>query len=101
VLVNPEECATAAKTFRPRGEGVHFPDLVPGLGRSRWRRLASITWCAQGLCEVLAGLGMYDLDVLFPDIIVIGHRCGVSSEKVSNLEGVLRVGRYEEASASP
>ncbi|EPQ55338.1 ARM repeat-containing protein [Gloeophyllum trabeum ATCC 11539] len=76
VLVDPvpEARATAAKALgtlvERLGEG-HFPDLVPGLMRTLKTDTSGVDrqGAAQGLSEVLAGLGMERLEGLLPDII--------------------------------
>ncbi|KAI5983714.1 armadillo-type protein [Pisolithus albus] len=76
VLVDPvpEARATAAKTLgvlvERLGE-VHFPDLVPGLLRTLKAETSGVDrqGAAQGLSEVLSGLGMERLEGLLPDII--------------------------------
>ncbi|KZT22524.1 ARM repeat-containing protein [Neolentinus lepideus HHB14362 ss-1] len=76
VLVDPvpEARATAAKALgtlvERLGEG-HFPDLVPGLLRTLKTDTSGVDrqGAAQGLSEVLAGLGMERLEGLLPDII--------------------------------
>ena len=77
VLVDPvpEARATAAKamgTLVERLGEVHFPDLVPGLLRTLKTDTSGVDrqGAAQGLSEVLAGLGMERLEGLLPDIIV-------------------------------
>lgn len=77
VLVDPvpEARATAAKALgtlvERLGEG-HFPDLVPGLLRTLKADTSGVDrqGAAQGLSEVLAGLGMERMEGLLPDIIV-------------------------------
>jgi len=71
----PEARATAAKalgTLVERLGEVHFPDLVPGLLRTLKADTSGVDrqGAAQGLSEVLAGLGMERLEGLLPDIIV-------------------------------
>ncbi|KAL4249154.1 TOG domain-containing protein [Abortiporus biennis] len=76
VLVDPvpEARATAAKALgtlvERLGEG-HFPDLVPGLLRTLKTDTSGVDrqGAAQGLSEVLAGLGMERMEGLLPDII--------------------------------
>ena len=76
VLVDPvpEARATAAKSLgtlvERLGEG-HFPDLVPGLLRTLKADVSGVDrqGAAQGLSEVLAGLGMERMEGLLPDII--------------------------------
>ncbi|TFK50812.1 ARM repeat-containing protein [Heliocybe sulcata] len=76
VLVDPvpEARATAAKALgtlvERLGEG-HFPDLIPGLLRTLKTDTSGVDrqGAAQGLSEVLAGLGMERLEGLLPDII--------------------------------
>ncbi|PBK90411.1 ARM repeat-containing protein [Armillaria gallica] len=76
VLVDPvpEARATAAKALgtlvERLGEG-HFPDLVPGLLRTLKTDTSGVDrqGAAQGLSEVLSGLGMERLEGLLPDII--------------------------------
>ncbi len=76
VLVDPvpEARATAAKSLgtlvERLGEG-HFPDLVPGLLRTLKTDTSGVDrqGAAQGLSEVLAGLGMERMEGLLPDII--------------------------------
>jgi hypothetical protein len=77
VLVDPvpEARATAAKalgTLVERMGEVHFPDLVPGLLRTLKTDASGVDrqGAAQGLSEVLAGLGMERLEGLLPDILV-------------------------------
>lgn len=77
VLVDPvpEARATAAKslgTLVERLGEVHFPDLVPGLLRTLKTDSSGVDrqGAAQGLSEVLAGLGMERMEGLLPDIIV-------------------------------
>ncbi|TFY63660.1 hypothetical protein EVJ58_g3122 [Rhodofomes roseus] len=77
VLVDPvpEARATAAKslgTLVERLGEVHFPDLVPGLLRTLKTDTSGVDrqGAAQGLSEVLAGLGMERMEGLLPDIIV-------------------------------
>ncbi|KAH7883448.1 armadillo-type protein [Phlebopus sp. FC_14] len=76
VLVDPvpEARATAAKTLGTLVERlgeVHFPDLVPGLIRTLKTETSGVDrqGAAQGLSEVLSGLGMERLEGLLPDII--------------------------------
>lgn len=76
VLVDPvpEARATAAKslgTLVERLGEAHFPDLVPGLLRTLKADTSGVDrqGAAQGLSEVLAGLGMERLEGLLPDII--------------------------------
>ncbi|KAF8421716.1 armadillo-type protein [Boletus edulis BED1] len=76
VLVDPvpEARATAAKTLGTLVERlgeVHFPDLVPGLLRTLKTETSDVDrqGAAQGLSEVLSGLGMDRLEGLLPDII--------------------------------
>ncbi|KAJ3807969.1 armadillo-type protein [Lentinula aff. lateritia] len=76
VLVDPvpEARATAAKalgTLVERMGEVHFPDLVPGLLRTLKMDTSGVDrqGAAQGLSEVLSGLGMERLEGLLPDII--------------------------------
>lgn len=76
VLVDPvpEARATAAKalgTLVERLGEVHFPDLVPGLLRTLKADTSGVDrqGAAQGLSEVLAGLGMERMEGLLPDII--------------------------------
>ncbi|CAL1711997.1 unnamed protein product [Somion occarium] len=70
----PEARATAAKSLgtlvERLGEG-HFPDLVPGLLRTLKADTSGVDrqGAAQGLSEVLAGLGMERMEGLLPDII--------------------------------
>ncbi|CAA7260345.1 unnamed protein product [Cyclocybe aegerita] len=76
VLVDPvpEARATAAKALgtlvERLGEG-YFPDLVPGLLRILKTDTSGVDrqGAAQGLSEVLSGLGMERLEGLLPDII--------------------------------
>ncbi|KAH8103551.1 armadillo-type protein [Cristinia sonorae] len=77
VLVDPvpEARATAAKCLGSLVERlgeVHFPDLVPGLIRTLKSDTSGVDrqGAAQGLSEVLAGLGMERMEGLLPDIIV-------------------------------
>ncbi|KAI5995298.1 armadillo-type protein [Pisolithus orientalis] len=73
-LLPHEARATAAKTLgvlvERLGE-VHFPDLVPGLLRTLKAETSGVDrqGAAQGLSEVLSGLGMERLEGLLPDII--------------------------------
>ncbi|GJE94641.1 ARM repeat-containing protein [Phanerochaete sordida] len=76
VLVDPvpEARATAAKalgTLVERLGEIHFPDLVPGLLRTLKTDSSGVDrqGAAQGLSEVLAGLGMERMEGLLPDII--------------------------------
>ncbi|KDR69874.1 hypothetical protein GALMADRAFT_913484 [Galerina marginata CBS 339.88] len=76
VLVDPvpEARATAAKalgTLVERLGEIHFPDLVPGLLRTLKTDTSGVDrqGAAQGLSEVLSGLGMDRLEGLLPDII--------------------------------
>jgi len=76
VLVDPvpEARATAAKTLGVLVERLgeaHFPDLVPGLLRTLKAEMSGVDrqGAAQGLSEVLSGLGMERLEGLLPDII--------------------------------
>ncbi|KAG2121247.1 armadillo-type protein [Suillus clintonianus] len=76
VLVDPvpEARATAAKalgTLVERLGEVHFPDVVPGLLRTLKTDTSGVDrqGAAQGLSEVLSGLGMERLEGLLPDII--------------------------------
>ncbi|KAI0343486.1 ARM repeat-containing protein [Trametopsis cervina] len=76
VLVDPvpEARATAAKslgTLVERLGEVHFPDLVPNLLRTLKTDTSGVDrqGAAQGLSEVLAGLGMERMEGLLPDII--------------------------------
>ncbi|KAI0944136.1 hypothetical protein AcV7_002042 [Taiwanofungus camphoratus] len=76
VLVDPvpEARATAAKalgTLVERLGEIHFPDLVPGLLRTLKTDTSGVDrqGAAQGLSEVLAGLGMDRMEGLLPDII--------------------------------
>ncbi|TBU31959.1 ARM repeat-containing protein [Dichomitus squalens] len=76
VLVDPvpEARATAAKalgTLVERLGEVNFPDLVPGLLRTLKTDTSGVDrqGAAQGLSEVLAGLGMERMEGLLPDII--------------------------------
>ncbi|KAF5388930.1 hypothetical protein D9757_005118 [Collybiopsis confluens] len=76
VLVDPvpEARATAAKalgTLVERMGEVHFPDLVPSLLRTLKTDTSGVDrqGAAQGLSEVLSGLGMERLEGLLPDII--------------------------------
>ncbi|KZT41926.1 ARM repeat-containing protein [Sistotremastrum suecicum HHB10207 ss-3] len=76
VLVDPvpEARATAAKALgtlvERLGEG-YFPDLVPGLLQTLKSDTSGVDrqGAAQGLSEVLSGLGMERLEGLLPDII--------------------------------
>lgn len=77
VLVDPvpEARATAAKSLGALVERlgeVHFPDLVPGLLRTLKTDTSGVDrqGAAQGLSEVLSGLGMERMEGLLPDIIV-------------------------------
>jgi len=70
----PEARATAAKalgTLVERLGEAQFPDMVPGLLKTLKSDVSGIDrqGAAQGLSEVLAGLGMERLDSLMPDII--------------------------------
>ena len=76
VLVDPvpEARATAAKTLGTLVERlgeVNFPDLVPSLIRTLKADTSGVDrqGAAQGLSEVLSGLGMERLEGLLPDII--------------------------------
>ncbi|GBE83943.1 eIF-2-alpha kinase activator GCN1 [Sparassis crispa] len=76
VLVDPvpEARATAAKalgTLVERLGEIHFPDLVPGLLRTLKTDTSGVDrqGAAQGLSEVLSGLGMERMEGLLPDII--------------------------------
>jgi hypothetical protein len=76
VLVDPvpEARATAAKalgTLVERLGEAHFPDVIPGLLRTLKTDTSGVDWqgAAQGLSEVLSGLGMERLEGLLPDII--------------------------------
>jgi HEAT repeat protein len=76
VLVDPvpEARATAAKTLGTLVERlgeVNFPDLVPNLIRTLKTDTSGVDrqGAAQGLSEVLSGLGMERLESLLPDII--------------------------------
>ncbi|KAN0130768.1 ARM repeat-containing protein [Lactarius tabidus] len=76
VLVDPvpEARATAAKTLGTLVERlgeVNFPDLVPSLIRTLKTDTSGVDrqGAAQGLSEVLSGLGMERLEALLPDII--------------------------------
>ncbi|KAI0316101.1 ARM repeat-containing protein [Amylostereum chailletii] len=76
VLVDPvpEARATAAKTLGTLVERlgeVNFPDLVPSLIRTLKTDTSGVDrqGAAQGLSEVLSGLGMERLEGLLPDII--------------------------------
>ena len=76
VLVDPvpEARATAAKalgTLVERLGEVNFPDLVPGLLRTLKTDTSGVDrqGAAQGLSEVLAGLGMERMEGLLPDVI--------------------------------
>ncbi|KAI9508386.1 ARM repeat-containing protein [Russula earlei] len=76
VLVDPvpEARATAAKslgTLVERLGEVNFPDLVPSLIRTLKTDTSGVDrqGAAQGLSEVLSGLGMERLESLLPDII--------------------------------
>ncbi|KAG1861441.1 armadillo-type protein [Suillus tomentosus] len=76
VLVDPvpEARATAAKalgTLVERLGEAHFPDVVPGLLRTLKTDTSGVDrqGAAQGLSEVLSGLGMERLEGLLPDII--------------------------------
>lgn len=70
----PEARATAAKslgTLVERLGEVHFPELVPSLLRTLKTDTSGVDrqGAAQGLSEVLAGLGMERMEGLLPDII--------------------------------
>jgi HEAT repeat protein len=76
VLVDPvpEARATAAKTLGTLVERlgeINFPDLVPSLIRVLKTDTSGVDrqGAAQGLSEVLSGLGMERLEGLLPDII--------------------------------
>ena len=76
VLVDPvpEARATAAKTLGTLVERlgeINFPDLVPSLIRTLKTDSSGVDrqGAAQGLSEVLSGLGMERLEGLLPDII--------------------------------
>ncbi|KIY43656.1 translational activator GCN1 [Fistulina hepatica ATCC 64428] len=76
VLVDPvpEARATAAKALGTLVERLgedYFPDLVPGLLRTLKTDTSGVDrqGAAQGLSEVLSGLGMERLEGLLPDII--------------------------------
>ena len=76
VLIDPvpEARATAAKSLGTLVERLgenHFPDLVPGLLQTLKSDTSAIDrqGAAQGLSEVLSGLGMERLEGLLPDII--------------------------------
>ena len=76
VLVDPvpEARATAAKTLGTLVERlgeINFPDLVPSLIRTLKADTSGVDrqGAAQGLSEVLSGLGMERLEGLLPDII--------------------------------
>jgi len=80
VLVDPvpEARATAAKalgTLVSRLGEIHFPDLVPNLLRVLKSDNSASTsgvdrqGAAQGLSEVLSGLGMERMEALLPDVI--------------------------------
>ncbi|KAG6848260.1 hypothetical protein H0H93_001776 [Arthromyces matolae] len=76
ILVDPvpEARATAAKalgTLVERLGEIHFPDLVPHLLRTLKTDTSGVDrqGAAQGLSEVLSGLGMERLEGLLPDII--------------------------------
>lgn len=76
VLVDPvpEARATAAKTLGTLVERMgeeHFPDMVPGLLRTLKTDTSRVDrqGAAQGLSEVLVGLGMERLEALLPDIV--------------------------------
>ena len=71
----PEARATAAKalgTLVERLGEAHFPDLVPGLLSTLRVDTSGVgrQGAAQGLNEILAGLGMERLEGLLPDIIM-------------------------------
>jgi HEAT repeat protein len=77
VLVDPvpEARATAAKSLGALVERlgeVHFPDLIPSLIRTLKTDTSGVDrqGAAQGLSEVLSGLGMERMEGLLPDIIV-------------------------------
>lgn len=77
VLVDPvpEARATAAKSLGALVERlgeVNFPDLVPSLLRTLKSDSSGVDrqGAAQGLSEVLSGLGMERMEGLLPDIIV-------------------------------
>jgi HEAT repeat protein len=70
----PEARATAAKalgTLVERLGEIHFPDLVPGLLRILKADASGVDrqGAAQGLSEVLSGLGVERLEGLLPDVI--------------------------------
>lgn len=76
VLVDPvpEARATAAKSLGTLVERLgenHFPDLVPSLLRTLKTDTSGVDrqGAAQGLSEVLSGLGMERLEGLLPDIL--------------------------------
>ena len=76
VLVDPvpEARATAAKALGTLIERLgedQFPDMVPSLLRTLKTEASSVDklGAAQGLSEVLAGLGMERLEALLPDIV--------------------------------
>ncbi|KAJ7224326.1 armadillo-type protein [Mycena pura] len=76
VLVDPvpEARATAAKALGTLVERLgedHFPDLVPGLLRTLKTDTSGVDrqGAAQGLSEVMSGLGMERLEGLLPDIL--------------------------------
>ncbi|KAI5120166.1 hypothetical protein M0805_008433 [Coniferiporia weirii] len=76
VLVDPvpEARATAAKALGTLVERLgeeQFPDMVPGLLRTLKTDTSGVDrqGAAQGLSEVLAGLGMERLEALLPDIV--------------------------------
>lgn len=70
----PEARATAARSLGVLVERLgedHFPDLVPSLLRTLKAEKSGVDrqGAAQGLSEVLSGLGMERLEGLLPDII--------------------------------
>jgi len=76
VLIDPvpEARATAAKalgTLVERLGEIHFPDLVPSLLRTLKTNTSAVDrqGAAQGLSEVLSGLGMERMEALLPDVI--------------------------------
>ncbi|KAE9398973.1 ARM repeat-containing protein [Gymnopus androsaceus JB14] len=98
VLVDPvpEARATAAKalgTLVERLGEVHFPDLVPGLLRTLKTDTSGVDrqGAAQGLSEVLSGLGMERLEGLLPDIIA-----NAQSPRATVREGFIGLSDTEE-----
>ena len=103
VLVDPvpEARATAAKALgtlvERLGEG-QFPDLVPSLLRTLKADTSGVDrqGAAQGLSEVLAGLGMERLESLLPDIV-----SNAQSPKSTVREGFMSLLVYLPATFGP